>query len=389
MINSNSPAAAIPAGLVLAAGLSSRMKQFKPLLPLGGQSVLARVVGLLRDAGAAPVLVVLGHRAAELEPVVRSLGATPVLNPYYEQGMFSSLRAGLAALPPTCRAFFLLPVDIPLVRPHTLARLRAAWDQGRGPVLHPTFRGEWGHPPLIAANLAPAIMAYDGPGGLRGFWDLHPELAQEVAVADRFILRDQDHPQDYDALKAELPGYDTPDQAECLALLREVLQLEPELVAHSVMVGRVAQALAQAARKAGAAVSPSLALAGGLLHDVAKGQADHPAAGAELLAGLGFAAVAPLAARHVDIDLIPGAPLGEAELVHLADKLVQADRRVALGQRFEDKLARKGNSPEARAAIQRRWDLARSITQRVEAALSMGLEECLERADLAVENGKS
>ncbi|MBU1154295.1 MAG: NTP transferase domain-containing protein [Proteobacteria bacterium] len=384
MINSNNFAAALPAGLVLAAGLSSRMKQFKPLLPLGGQSVLARVVGLLRGAGAAPVLVVLGHRATELEPVVRSLGATPVLNPDYEQGMFSSLRAGLAALPPTCRAFFLLPVDIPLVRPHTLARLHAAWDQGRGPVLHPTFQGEWGHPPLIAASLAPDIMGYDGPGGLRGFWDLHPELAQEVAVADRFILRDQDHPQDYDALKAELPEYDTPDEAECLALLRELLLLKQELVAHSVMVGRVAQALAQAARKAGAAVSPSLALAGGLLHDVAKGQADHPAAGAELLAGLGFAAVAPLAARHVDIDLIPGAPLGEAELVHLADKLVQADHRVVLDQRFEDKLARKGNSPEARAAIQRRWDLARSIAQRVEAVLGIGVEECLDRAGLAI-----
>ncbi|MFH2126987.1 MAG: DVU_1551 family NTP transferase [Pseudomonadota bacterium] len=384
MINSNSPAAAPPAGLVLAAGLSSRMKQFKPLLPLGGQSVLERVVGLLRQAGAAPVLVVLGHRAMELEPVARSLEATPVLNPDYEQGMFSSLRAGLAALPGRCDAFFLLPVDIPLVRPHTLARLRAAWDQGRGPVLHPTFQGEWGHPPLISAELAPAIMAYEGPGGLRGFWDQRPELAQEVAVADRFILRDQDHPQDYDSLKAELPGYDTPDESECLALLREILELEQELVAHSIMVGRAALALAQASRKAGAELNPELALAGGLLHDVAKGQADHPAAGAELLTGLGFAAVAPLAARHVDIDIAPGAPLSEAELVHLADKLVQADHRVALDTRFEDKLARKGDNPEARSAIQRRWSLARSIAQRVEAVLGMGVEECLGRAGLAV-----
>jgi len=384
MIDSNSPAAATPAGLVLAAGLSSRMKQFKPLLPLGGQSVLERVVDLLRQAGAAPVLVVLGHRARELEPVARSLGATPVLNPDYEQGMFTSLRAGLAVLPADCPAFFLLPVDIPLVRSHTLSRLRAAWDQGRGPVLHPTFQGKWGHPPLIAAELAPAIMAYEGPGGLRGFWDQRPELAQEVAVADRFILRDQDHPQDYEALKADLPGYDTPDESECLALLREVLELEPELVAHSIMVGRVALALAQAARKAGLELNPELALAGGLLHDVAKGQADHPAAGAEVLAGLGFAAVAPLAARHVDMDIAPGAPLSEAELVHLADKLVQADHRVPLDLRFGDKLARKGDSPEARAAIQRRWDLARSIAQRVEAALGDSLETCLARSGLGL-----
>lgn len=304
-MQSPSPDNQSPAAVVLAAGLSSRMGKFKPLLLLGGQSVLARVVGLLRQGGAAPVLVVLGHRAAELEPVVRSLGAVPVINPDYEQGMFSSLRTGLAALPPDCPAFFLLPVDIPLVRTHTLTRLRAAWEQGLGPVLHPTFQGQWGHPPLIAAELAPAIMAYDGTGGLRGFWESRPELAREVPVADRFVLRDQDHPQDYEELTAALDGYQIPDQDECLALLEEVLELGPELVAHCRLVGRMAQALARAAQTKGAALNPRLALAGGLLHDVAKGQPDHPAAGAALLREMGFATVAPLAARHADIELTP------------------------------------------------------------------------------------
>lgn len=375
-----------PAGVVLAAGLSSRMGEFKPLLPLGEQSVLGRVVGLLRQGGADPVLVVLGHRAAELEPVARSLGAVPVFNPDYEQGMFSSLGAGLAALPPNCPAFFLLPVDIPLVRYHTLASLRAAWEQGLGPVLHPTFQGQWGHPPLIAAELAPAIMAYDGPGGLRGFWDRHPELAHEVPVADRFILRDQDHPRDYAEMKAALADYQIPDQEECLALLKEVLESGPELVAHCRLVGRVAQALAQAAQGQGAALNPRLALAGGLLHDVAKGRPDHPAVGAALLRDMGFAAVAPLAARHADIDVAPGAPLSEAELVHLADKLVKDDRRVSLSRRFGITQERKGHTPEARAAIQGRWDLARFIAERVEAVLGESLEECLRREGLGREN---
>ena len=375
------------AGVVLAAGLSSRMGQFKPLLPLGGQSVLARVVGLLQGVGADPVLVVVGHRAAELEPLVRGLGAMPVRNPAYEQGMYSSLRAGLAALPATCQAFFLLPVDIPLVRPATLARLRAAWEQGQGPVLHPTFQGEWGHPPLVAAELAPAIMAYPGEGGLRGFWEQNPALAREVPVADRFILRDQDHPEDYAALTAELADYAVPNQAECLALLTEVLGHAPDLVAHCRLVGRVAQALAQAAQARGTALNSALALAGGLLHDAAKGQPNHPAAGAALLREMGFAAVAPLAAQHVDLAIEPGVPLGEAELVHLADKLVEADRRVALDQRFQGKLERRGGSPEARAAIARRWALARAIAARVEAAIGTTVEDCLTRAGLAVESG--
>lgn len=372
------------AGLVLAAGLSSRMKGFKPLLDLGGDSVLARVVGLLQQAGADPVLVVLGHRAAEMDPLVRRLGAQPVLNPDYEQGMFSSLRAGLASLPGRCDAFFLLPVDIPLVRPHTLGRLATAWVQGQGPVLHPTFQGQWGHPPLVAAGLAPAIMAYEGGGGLRGFWEQKPELAREVPVADRFVLRDLDTPDHYAALKAELADYDAPGQDECLALLEQVLGLEPALVSHSRAVGRVAQALAKRARVAGAAVNPALALAGGLLHDAAKGRRDHPAAGAALLREMGFAAVAPLAASHVDITIAPEAPLSEAELVHLADKLVEGDRRVDLDGRFQAKLERNGRDPGAREAIQRRWDLARLIARRMEALLGSGLESCLAQAQLPV-----
>eukprot|EP01022_Parablepharisma_sp_SALTPOND_P008872 TRINITY_DN137152_c0_g1_i1.p2 TRINITY_DN137152_c0_g1~~TRINITY_DN137152_c0_g1_i1.p2 ORF type:complete len:371 (+),score=100.32 TRINITY_DN137152_c0_g1_i1:82-1194(+) len=336
------------AGRVLAAGVASRMKQVQPLLPLGGQSVLARGVGLLKGAGADPVLVVLGPRAEEMAPEVRRLGAVPVLNAEYEQGMFSSLRTGLSALPAACQAFFLLPVDIPMVRPHTLARLRAAWAQGQGPVLHPTFQGERGHPPLISTGLAEAIADYQGPGGLRGFWEQAPDMAHEVPVADRFILRDQDHPEDYAAMKAELIDYDTPDQTECLALLTDVLELAPGLVAHSVMVGRVAQALALAAKQAGAALSPELALAGGLLHDVAKGQPDHPAAGAALLGEMGFAKLAPLAARHIRIEIAPNAPVDEAELVHLADKLVKADQRVAWTNALGTKWNARVTAPKPR-----------------------------------------
>ncbi|MBU1451438.1 MAG: phosphohydrolase, partial [Proteobacteria bacterium] len=114
------------------------------------------------------------------------------------------------------------------------------------------------------------------------------------------------------------------------------------------------------------------------------GRRDHPAAGAALLREMGFAAVAPLAASHVDITIAPEAPLSEAELVHLADKLVEGDRRVDLGGRFQAKLERNGRDPGALEAIQRRWDLARLISRRVEAALGMGLEDFLAQAQLPV-----
>lgn len=72
--------------------------------------------------------------------------------------------------------------------------------------------------------------------------------------------------------------------------------------------------------------------------------------------------------------------------MHLADKLVKDERRVSLSRRFGITQERKGRTPEARAAIQRRWDLARRIAERVEAVLGESLEACLSREGLGRED---
>jgi putative nucleotidyltransferase with HDIG domain len=349
---------------------------------------LARVVGLFQRHGIDRVLVVTGHRAGELSPVVKELGGEPVFNPDHRQGMFASLRAGLAALPPEAGAFFLLPVDIPLVRGHTLIRLLQAWTPDRERALLPTFGGQPGHPPLIAAGLAPAIEAYSGQGGLRGFWQANPGLVEQVPVADRFILCDLDRPEDHRRMLRELPGRRVPDSSECLALLREVLGLDSELVAHCRAVGAVALALARGVNAAGGSLDAQLALAGGLLHDVAKGSPGHAAAGAALLRELGFPAVAPLVGSHLEIEVAAQAPLSEAELVYLADKLVRGAKRVGLEERYAARLDSLGGSPEVREAIQRRRATARRIAARVEKALGRGLEECLAGLELSEGEGR-
>ncbi|MGI6225278.1 MAG: nucleotidyltransferase family protein, partial [Peptococcales bacterium] len=76
--------------LILAAGYSSRMGDFKPLLSLDSEYVITRTVNSLRAAGIADIRVIVGYRAEDLLPVLSSLGVTPVLNDNYDQGMFSS-----------------------------------------------------------------------------------------------------------------------------------------------------------------------------------------------------------------------------------------------------------------------------------------------------------
>jgi len=88
------------AALVLAAGYSSRMGDFKPLLPLGETSVLASTIKTFSVPGISQILAVVGHRAEDLRPMLKDLKVQVIYNPGYAKGMFSSVQAGVNSLPP-------------------------------------------------------------------------------------------------------------------------------------------------------------------------------------------------------------------------------------------------------------------------------------------------
>jgi CTP:molybdopterin cytidylyltransferase MocA len=206
--------AALPsstAAVILAAGFSSRMGAFKPLLPLGGVTVLERLLALYQRAGVGEVLVVLGHRAEDLAGLVLAGGARPVLNPRHAEGMFSSVAAGAAALGPAAQAFFVHPVDIPLVRPATLTALLQALAQGGADLAYPIHNGRRGHPPLLAAGLAgrintPQARARARQGGLRAVLAPFQGRALEVETPDPGILLDMDDWDGYQAVLAAAQG---------------------------------------------------------------------------------------------------------------------------------------------------------------------------------------
>ena len=102
--------------IILAAGLSSRMGQFKPLMSLGDRTILERVLALCESSNIDDIVVVIGHRAADMRSALAGRKVRCIENRHYQDGMFSSLLAGLSAISPQSGAFFVLPVDIPLVR---------------------------------------------------------------------------------------------------------------------------------------------------------------------------------------------------------------------------------------------------------------------------------
>ncbi|MHC1790882.1 DVU_1551 family NTP transferase [Solidesulfovibrio sp.] len=371
------PAAAV----ILAGGLSARMQgPLKPLLPLAGTTPLARLAATFRAAGLDDILVVGGHRQEDIAAEAAGLGLGFVANPDYASGMFSSVRAGLAAVRPDAARVLLTPADVPLFRPATVARLlERAGRPGAADVLYPTFAGERGHPPCLDTRLIPPILAHAGPGGLRQA--LAPYRFEEMPVADACILADMDTPADYAALTALARRLDVPSPAEAEALLA-IESVPPQGLAHARGVAAVALALARALNAAGAALDCELVQSAALLHDVAKGRPGHEAAGGRLLDSLGFSRAAPIVASHRDIELPAEAPLTEREVVYLADKFVHGSRLVSVADRFGQKLAQFAGDDAATAAITRRRGNALTVLARVEQALPRPLARVLAETGL-------
>lgn len=182
--------------VIPAAGMSSRMKAFKPLLPYGKSTVIESTVATVLEAVATAV-VVLGNRADEVEAVLKQRfgdRVTIVRNPDYRStDMLRSVQIGLGALG-ECDAFYLLPGDMPSVNSDTFTALAEAFDE-HSRVIYPTRNGRKGHPPLIHASLISEICHYRGEGGLRGLLRDVPQ--QSIELSDKGITADLDTPEDY------------------------------------------------------------------------------------------------------------------------------------------------------------------------------------------------
>ena len=373
--------------IILAAGFSSRMGELKGLLPLGGRTLVEHCVALFHDCGIEDVVVVTGYRADELGAVVEASGARVAGNPSYADGMYSSIRAGVARLAADCPGFFLLPVDMPLVRPGTVRLLARSFAETPTLVSYPVFAARRGHPPLIHGDCRAAILAEQAPaGGLRTLLARieaeQPDQAREVRVADANIHFDLDTPEDYRAGCRRFERRGWPTIAECEAILTDIHPMPAKALAHGRAVAEVVVAIAEALaeainRRDGRKIDLELCRVSGWLHDLAKGHRDHEAEGGRWLEALGFDRAASIVTAHKDLDWTPAMEIGERELVHLADKLVRGDRLVALADRFKEKLALYRDNPEALAAIRRRYQLAMELAAAVEAAMGQPLDQLL------------
>lgn len=203
------------AGLILAAGLSSRMGEFKPLLPLGKKTLIESSIDSMLAAGVPRVTVVLGYRGEEVAALLRKGYDAKALSlawnrNYAATDMLHSIRLGLRVLP-SCEAFFLLPGDMPAVSPGTYRLEYKAWKKTGARVVFPTLEGRRKHPPLISTACVSDILRFSRPGGLRELWKEYEEAIVTIPVEDSGCRLDADTREDYADLLRYLEQGKPPD----------------------------------------------------------------------------------------------------------------------------------------------------------------------------------
>ena len=196
------------AAVVLAAGRSTRMGGPNKLLADIARRPLVRIAAEEALASRAkPVIVVTGHQREQVETALAGLPVQFVHNPDFADGLGTSVRAGLAAVPADADGAIVCLGDMPQVDAGLIDRLIAAFDPDQGAlVVMPTFEGRRGNPVLWSRRFFPDLTAIEGDVGARHLIGRYSEAVVEVPLAGKAALVDVDTPEALVGVRAEIEG---------------------------------------------------------------------------------------------------------------------------------------------------------------------------------------
>jgi molybdenum cofactor cytidylyltransferase len=187
------------AAIILAAGASRRLGQPKQLLRYGGETLLGRAIRLADEAGATPVLAILGAQAEAVGDAVDPRKAVSVLNPDWEQGIASSIHAGLHAVDAASAGVLILSCDQPrLTANHLRGLIDAFIDQPARTIVASEYAGVHGVPAIFPRAVFPNLFALEGDKGARTLLIQPPCLVVGVPFPGGEI--DVDKPDDLEHL---------------------------------------------------------------------------------------------------------------------------------------------------------------------------------------------
>ena len=192
--------------MVLAAGRSTRMGAVnKMIAEIGGKPLVRIAAEQALASRAKPVIVVTGHERERVEQALAGLAVRLVHNPDYAEGLGTSLKAGIAAVPEEADGAIVCLGDMPQVDAGLIDKLIGGFDPERGAlVVVPSIEGRRGNPVLWSRRFFPDLMQIQGDIGARHLIGQYAEAVVEIPLAGEAALTDVDTPESLSAVKAEI-----------------------------------------------------------------------------------------------------------------------------------------------------------------------------------------
>lgn len=192
-------------GILLAAGLSTRMGEPKQLLPFGNSTIIETIIDNMLGSKLDEVIVVIGHESGRVNDRIRNKPVKVVFNPNYKQGMLTSAQCGVQALSDCADAFALMLVDQPFITSDLINRVVDAYKDSDKEIALPSYNYRRGHPAIFNRRYASHILSLDEEsGGIRSLFKRYADLIHYVIVDTDRVLKDIDYRKDYEeALQSE------------------------------------------------------------------------------------------------------------------------------------------------------------------------------------------
>ena len=196
-----SPPQVIPkiSGIILAAGLSTRMGESKQLLPFGDSTIIETVIDNLLGSKLNEVIVVVGHEAEKVQAHIQHKPVKIAFNPDYQEGMLTSAQCGVRSISASADAFAMTLVDLPLITPDLVNLVIDTYVQAESGIAVPSYNYRRGHPVIFHRRYAADLLALDeDSGGVRSLFKKYKDDIHYVTVDTDRVLTDIDYRTDYE-----------------------------------------------------------------------------------------------------------------------------------------------------------------------------------------------
>lgn len=362
--------------IILSGGYSSRMGRYKPLLPFGKQTFIEKLINTYTRAGIKDIFIVTGYNSMVIRDALNNNYNLKIIeNKNYNEGMYSSVKAGVENIKSKgFDAFFINPVDCPLIRTITLIKLIDSFYRNDNKIIYPNHLNRRGHPPIIPNIYLNEILCYSGEGGLKKLLRKYETNSVDVDVEDSFILDDIDTEENYknvlERINNEIPNYE-----ECINIMKNNY-VDERIIQHCKVVYKLSILVAEKLNSVGLKLDVNNIRIAALLHDISRKYRNHAFVGEYLVSELGFFDSADIIAEHMDINIIQGNCIEEKHIVYLVDKLVEDINIISLEKKFEKK-SKLYNDKNISDQIGKRYKDAVKIKEIIESIAKMKIEEII------------